>query len=413
MHTGSVSFTSEFFAANRKRLRELFTGTAPIVLTAAGLLQRSADMAYPFCQDASFWYFTGIDEPDITLVLDKDKEYLLVPSRDAVRTAFDGTIDEAGLKRISGIDVIFDEHEGWKRLGARLSKAKHVATLSPAPSYIEHFGMYSNPARRRLIHRMKTYNEALEFLDISQHVTKLRMVKQPPELAAMQAAIDITGAGLKQVFSQLKRGRYEYEYEMEADLTRSFRRASASHAFPPVIASGIRACTLHNERNDGALSADELVLLDVGAEVSHYAADVSRTFSIGGSPSRQQEAVYKAVLEVHAFARSILKPGITIKEYEKQVEAFMGEQLRELGFIKSIESAAVRAYYPHATSHYLGLTAHDAGIYDQPLEPNMVLTVEPGMYVRDSNLGIRIEDDVLITETGNEVMSRAIPTVLR
>lgn len=410
---GNISFTSEFFAGNRRRLRELFTGTAPIVLTAAGLLQRNADMAYPFCQDASFWYFTGIDEPDITLVLDKDREYLLIPPRDAVRTVFEGAIDEVDLKRTSGIDTIFDEHEGWKRLGARLSKAKHVATLSPAPSYIDHFGMYSNPARRRLIHRMKSYNEELEFLDISQHVTKLRMVKQAPELAAMQSAIDITGKGLKQLFSQLKRGAYEYEYEMEADLTRSFRRAGTGHAFPPVIASGVRACTLHNERNDGKLSADELVLLDVGAEYSHYAADISRTVSVGGSPSRQQEAVYTAVLEVHAYARSLLKPGITVKDYEKQIEAFMGEQLRELGYVKSIEPAAVRAYYPHATSHYLGLTAHDAGLYDQPLEPNMVLTVEPGIYIHDEGLGIRIEDDVLITDTGNEVMSKAIPTALR
>jgi len=409
---GNISFTSEFFAGNRQRLRELFTGTAPVVLTAAGLLQRSADMAYPFCQDASFWYFTGIDEPDITLVLDKDKEYLIVPSRDAVRTAFDGSVDEAELKRISGIDVVFDDHEGWKRLSARLSKAKHVATLSPASSYIAHFGMYSNPARRRLIHHMKAYNEALELLDISQHVTKLRMVKQPLELAAMQAAIDITAKGLRQLFSGLKRGSYEYEYEMEADLTRSFRRHNAGHAFLPVIASGVRACTLHNERNDGKLSADELVLLDVGAEVSHYAADISRTVSVGGSPSRQQEAVYEAVLEVHAYARSLLKPSVTVKDYEKQVEAFMGEQLRELGYIKSIEPSAVRVFYPHATSHYLGLTAHDAGLYDVPLEPNMVLTVEPGIYIRDSGLGIRIEDDVLITETGNEAMSSAVPTTL-
>lgn len=410
---GNISFTSEFFAGNRRRLRELFTGTAPIVLTAAGLLQRNADMAYPFCQDASFWYFTGIDEPDITLVLDKDKEYLFIPRRDAVRTAFDGAIDEAALKRISGIDIVFDEHEGWKRLGARLSKAKHVATLSPAPSYIDHFGMYSNPARRRLIHRMKGYNESLDFLDISQHVTKMRMIKQAPELAAMQSAIDITGKGLKQLFGQLKRGTYEYEYEMEADLTRGFSRARAGHAFAPVIASGARACTLHNERNEGKLSADELVLLDVGAEVNHYAADISRTVSVGGSPSRQQEAVFKAVLEVHAYALSLLKPGLTVKDYEKQIEAFMGEQLRELGYLKSIEPAAVRAFYPHATSHYLGLTAHDAGLYDQPLEPKMVLTVEPGIYIRDEGLGIRIEDDVLITAAGNQVMSSAIPTSLR
>lgn len=411
---GNTSFTSEFFAGNRKRLRELFTGTAPIVLSANGLLQRGADMAYQFAQDASFWYFTGIDEPDLTLVLDKDKEYLIVPARDAVRTAFDGAIDEVELKRISGIDTIFGEQDGWRRLGIRLSKVKHVATLPAAPNYMEHFGMYANPARRRTIHRMKAYNQTLELLDISEHVTRLRMVKQTLELEAMQSAIDITGAGIKQLLRSLRRGAYEYEYELEADLTRSFRRAGATgHAFPPVIASGLRACTLHNERNDGKLSADELVLLDVGAEVSHYAADVTRTVSISGSPTRHQEAVYDAVLQVHIYACSLLKPGITIKDYEKQVEAFMGEQLRELGLIKSIEPQTVRKFYPHATSHFLGLTAHDAGLYDQPLEPNMVLTVEPGIYAAEQGLGIRIEDDVLITAEGNRLLTAAIPAALR
>jgi len=233
------------------------------------------------------------------------------------------------------------------------------------------------------------------------------------ELAAIQSAIDITGAGIKQLVRSLRRGIYEYEYELEADLTRGFRKARAGHAFSPVIASGHRACTLHNEKNEGKLSADELLLLDVGAEVDHYAADISRTISINGAPSRRQESVFNAVIEVHAYARSLLKPGVTVKEYEKQVESFMGEQLRELGYIKSIESEAVRTYYPHATSHFLGLTAHDAGLYDQPLEPNMVLTVEPGIYINDEGLGIRIEDDVVITADGNRLLSSAIPTTLR
>jgi Xaa-Pro aminopeptidase len=156
--------------------------------------------------------------------------------------------------------------------------------------------------------------------------------------------------------------------------------------------------------NDGQLSADELVLLDVGAECDHYAADLTRTVSMG-SPSRRQQLVYDAVLEVHAHAIGLLKPGVILKEYEKQVEAFMGECLRELGLIKSIDPEAVRTFYPHSTSHFLGLTAHDAGLYDQPLEAGMVLTVEPGIYIADEALGIRVEDDVLITNDGNRMLS--------
>src|SRR6185437_16081435 len=155
------------------------------------------DEAYPFKQDASFWYLTGIDEPDVLLVMDKDKEYLIVPGRESVRVIFEGAVDEAELKRISGIDTVYDEEQGWKQLGARLKKAKHLATLAAAPAYMQRLGMYSNPARRRLLKQVKAWNEAVELLDISQHVARLRMVKQPEEIAAIQGAIGVTAQGIK------------------------------------------------------------------------------------------------------------------------------------------------------------------------------------------------------------------------
>jgi Xaa-Pro aminopeptidase len=181
------------------------------------------------------------------------------------------------------------------------------------------------------------------------------------------------------------------------------------HAFAPIIAGGPRACTLHYERNDAALSADELLLCDVGAEYSHYAADITRTFSLADAPTRRQETVHAAVLDVHAFAVSLLKPGVMPKAYEQQVREFMGEKLRELGLIKTIERDTVREFYPHATSHFLGLNAHDVGQYDLPLEPGIVLTVEPGIYIHEETIGVRIEDDVLITEDGNRILSDALP----
>lgn len=401
-------FTSEFFVGNRERLRELFTGTAPIVLTANGLLQLGADVAYPFHQDASFWYFTGCDEPDVVLVMDKEKEYLIVPPRDNTRVVFEGAIDETLLKRISGVETIYDEQQGWRQLGSRLKKAKHVATLAAAPAYIERLGIYSNPSRRRLLKQMKAYNEGIELLDIGQHVLRLRMTKQAPELVAMQRAIDITGKALKQVIRQARSGKYEYEYQVEADLARSFlMQGAAGHAFAPTIAGGARACTLHNGTSREALSADELLLCDVGAEFDHYAADITRTFSVK-APSRRQQAVYAAVLEVHAYAVSLLRPGVLLKEYESDVEHFMGEKLRELGLIKTIERETVRQFYPHATSHFLGLNAHDGGLYDRPLEPGVVVTVEPGIYIPAEGLGIRVEDDVLITADGSDVLSDRI-----
>jgi Xaa-Pro aminopeptidase len=405
-------FTSEFFAGNRERLRQLFTGTAPIVVTANGLLQRGGDSTYPFQQDANFWYLTGIDEPDIILVIDKTKEYLIVPARGETRIAFDGSVDKAELSRISGVSSVLDDKDGWRQLEARMRRAKHVATLSPPPVYVEEHGLYTNPARAQLVARMKESHPELELLDLNQHMALLRMVKQPEELQAIQQAIDVTIDTLREITRPSALAKYAHEYEIEADLTRGFRKRGASgHSFEPIVAGGERACILHNVANNGELSSDELLLLDVGAEVNHYAADITRTISIV-APSRRQQAVYDAVLEVQEFAFSLLKPGAFMKENEQKIEHFMGEKLRELGLIKTIEHDEVRKFYPHATSHFLGLNVHDVGDYTKPLEPGMVLTVEPGVYIPEENIGIRIEDDVLITAEGYEVLTARLPRQL-
>jgi Xaa-Pro aminopeptidase len=404
-----MEFSSEFFAANRERLRQLFTGTAPIVVTANGLLQRGGDSTYPFQQDANFWYLTGIDEPDIILVIDKTKEYLIVPARGDARIAFDGAVDGEALTRVSGVQTVHDDKEGWRQLDARLKRAKHVATLSPPPAYVEEHGMYTNPARAQLVERIRVTHGEIELLDLNQHMAMLRVIKQPEELTAIQAAIDVTIDTIKDVTRPSALAKYAEEFEIEADITRGFRRRGASgHAFEAIVAGGARACTLHNVANNGTLSSDELLLLDIGAEVNHYAADITRTVSIG-EPSRRQQQVYDMVLEVQEFAFSLLKPGALIKENEQQIEHFMGEKLRELGLIKTIEHDEVRKFYPHATSHFLGLNVHDIGDYSRPLEPGMVLTVEPGIYITEEAIGVRIEDDVLITADGYEVLTSRLP----
>lgn len=404
--------TSEFFTANRQRLRELFTGTAPIVITANGLLQRGGDSTFAFAQDASFWYLTGIDEPDIILVMDRDKEYLIVPPRSAVREAFDGSVAFDELKRSSGIKDIYEAAAGWEQLAVRLKKVKHAATLAAAPAYVEHYGMYTNPARLALAERLKTVKSDLELLDLTPHVMRLRMIKQAPELAAIQRAIDITVSGMKAALTPAKLDSYDYEYQVEAELSRNFRRAGADgHAFEPIVASGDRACTLHNVANSGTLGKGKLLLVDTGAQFDHYAADITRTIS-PASPSRRQQAVYAAVLEVQRFAFGLLKPDVSMKDYEQQIEHFMGEKLRELGLIKTITHANVRKYYPHSTSHFLGLNVHDVGDYNRPLEVGVVLTVEPGIYIPKEGIGVRIEDDVLITGKGIDVLTKRLPREL-
>lgn len=404
-------FTKDFFAGNRERLRQLFTGTAPIVLTANGLLQRNGDNPYRYRQDSNFWYLTGVAHADVVLVMDKNKEYLIVPERDVVREAFDGSIDPEELKRRSGVDEVYIDKVGWKKLSRRLKGCKYVAVLAPSATYLEWHGIYSNPARAALASKLKSYNADLELLDLRDHLMKMRLIKQPQEMAAIQRATDITIDGLLYVTDRQRLAEYAYEYEAEAELTRQFRRNGCGHAFDPIVAGGVRACQLHNVDNSGRLSPKELLLFDVGAEAGVYASDISRTVALG-QPTRRQEAVFKAVCEVQDYAFSLLKPGIVNLDYEKQVETFMGEKLRELGVIKTIDRDSVRRYFPHLTTHFLGLDPHDVGDYRKPMKPGMVVVCEPGIYLPSEGIGVRIEDVVAITENGCKVLSSRLPRVL-
>jgi Xaa-Pro aminopeptidase len=406
-------FGSDFFQGNRERLRQLFTGTAPIILTANGLLQKVADEAYAFRQDGSFWYLTGIDEPDIILVMDKGREYLIVPDRPAWVEAADGALVPEDLTRRSGVAQILPEKEGWKQLTARLKKVRHVATLSANPAYIDGLNMYANPARAALIKRLKDSNGELELLDLRQHLMRMRMVKQPVEIEALRHAVDVTVETIKSVIKPARLEKYAYEYEIEAEIAYGFRKRGAQgHAFDPVVLGGARACVLHNSAGDVPLSSDEMVIIDVGARAANYCADIARTISLNGKPSRRQQAVHKAVQQAQDFAYSLLKPGVILREYEREIEHFMGEKLRELGVIKSIEHDQVRKYFPHATSHFLGIDAHDSGDYDHPLEPGVVMVVEPGIYIPEEGIGVRIEDAVLITADGCEILSQKLPREL-
>lgn len=399
-------FNSEFFAGNRERLRKLFTGKAPIVITAAGLLQQGGDSTYPFHQDANFWYLTGIDMPDLVLVIDKDKEYLIRPPRSEVSNTFDGVFEAASLSKNSGIAEVLDEKLGWKRLNSRIKKVKHVATLAPLATYVDVFGFYTNPARATLMARIKETNPNVEPLDLRQHLSIMRMVKQPVELTAIRRAVDNSVQTFKDARKSLH--KQEYEYELEAILSYGFRRrGSDGHAYAPIVAAGKNACTLHYEANNQKISDNDLVLIDAGAQVNRYAADISRTYS-KGSPNKRQRNIYDAVIEVQDYAFSQLKPGISIRENEKLVEQFMGEKLRSLGLIKNVERDEIRKFFPHATSHFLGLDVHDSGDYGRLLEPGVVLTVEPGIYVPDEAIGVRIEDDVVITKDGIDILSKKL-----
>lgn len=402
---------SSFFVGNRAELKRRVDIHGPIVIAANGLLQRNSDVTFPFRQDSNFYYLTGINEPDITLVIDEASEYLVVPDRDFSRATFDGALDPKSLMAASGIREILDETAGWERLKDGINNAQELATLLASATYDRRHGLFANPARARLIRRLKRLKPKLEIIDVRRVLAEMRVIKQPAEVAAIQEAIEVTAGGIKNLASDLT--SYKYEYEIEASLTASFRGAGANgHAFAPIVAGGKNACTLHNVANNSKLNPGELVVIDIGAEVDNYAADITRTLVMGEASDRQNQ-VYGAVLAAQKYALTLLKPGVDFVSYEQKVADFLGGELVELGLIKDAsDQANVRKYCPHATSHFLGLDVHDVGNYLEPLKENMVLTCEPGIYIPEEGIGVRIEDDVLITKTGNRVLSSGLPRSL-
>ncbi len=402
-------FTTDFFVGNRERL-QAETGSELIVLSANGLLQRSADTTFPFRQDSNFWYLTGVNEPDFVLVINGTGTFLIAPKRSEHRDQWDGALDIPNMKEWSGINDVLEHHDGWNRLDKLLKKYKKVHTIAPFESYFEHFGFYANPARGVLLAELGRHKK-LEIVDIRKTIARLRQVKQAPELAAIKEAIRITGKGLAVVQKRL--GKYRNEREVVADLSREFIRLGADgHAYTPIVAAGGNAATIHYVDNGADIGQNDLLLMDVGSEVCGYSADITRTYAIS-EPTRRQQAVYKSVERVHAAALKLLKPGVDMKKYEAEVDKIMAVELKKLGLIDDVsDKKKLKKYYPHLTSHFLGLDTHDAADYTRPLEAGMVLTVEPGIYIPEESIGIRVEDDVLITETGAEVLSEGIPAEL-
>ena len=393
---------STFFVKNRQTLRAQ-TAFAPIVIAGNGLLQRTGDTTFPFTQDSSFWYLTGCDLPDVVLVITKDDEWLIVPERSAVRSAFDGSIDKAVLQKQTGIKTILGSREGWQRLSSL--HPQEVRYLRPSPSYLSSHELFVNPARRRVYTKLKRLFPAATFTDIRTVLAAMRVIKQPEELVCLEEAIRITKETIETIISSPEFKTMHGEHELEAALTYGFRKRGASgHSFAPIVASGVHATTLHYVSNNGLIKPGDLIVLDVGAEVSHYAADITRTVCQAVLTDRQQ-LVYDAVKRVQDKARTLLKPGADYRKYEAAVTSFVGEELVRLGLLKDVsDTEQIRYYFPHATSHFLGLDVHDVGDYRAPLLAGMVLTCEPGIYIPEEGIGVRLEDDVLLTNTGNRVL---------
>lgn len=397
-----ILFDASFFAANRAKLLSE-SNAELIVITAAARLQSNTDEAYPFRQDSNFWYLTGIDEPEYILVLSQKQTYVIMPRRPVHADLWEGAINIDQLKTTSGINTFLSPREGWRVLNELLAKVKQVHSV-PAPNpYVLHYQFFTNPARHRLLGKLRRLHPEVTITDLRPQLATLRCIKQTVELEAIQHAIDITGQALE----KLNHSDNRTEFEAEAVISYEFRmRGASGHAFSPILASGKNATTLHYNANNKTINPKDMLLADVGARYQHYNADLTRVLLPNRKLTPLQRAVYRAVADIQAYAISMIKPGQELLKYEKHIVQETGRQLKQLGLISDEKSqSSIRRYFPHSSGHQLGLDVHDVTSSAGKLQAGMVITVEPGIYIPEEGIGIRIEDDILVTKTGAKNLS--------
>lgn len=395
-----------FFKGNRNSLNDLLDGGV-VVLSAYGRQQRSNDSAYSFTQESNFWYLCGVEEPDWVLVMDgaQSHSWLIMPDVDDVHRTFDGSLSASEAKRISGVDQVVTADEGMTLLRTLAKRHGLVRTIDQ-PSHAEYFNFSLNPSIMK--HRQMLERTFQQVQDCRKELAKLRAVKQPAEVKMIQKAVDVTIKAFEEVHKNLP--TYKNEFEIEAVMGYAMRMNGADgHAYDPIVASGINACTLHYGHNRSTVRVHELVLMDVGAQFGGYAADITRTYA-KASPTKRQREIHRAVEDAHNRIIDLISPMKSVEEYQKDVDLIMSEALRSIGLAH--DETGVRRYMPHAVSHGLGIDVHDSLGAPKHFKEGMVLTVEPGIYVPEEKIGVRIEDDILVTASGRKNLSGRLSTGL-
>lgn len=398
-----------FFTRNRQLLAERIQGGV-IILTAYTQLQRSNDMAFKFEQEANFWWLTGIERPDWQVIIDgtRGKSWLVAPHISQSHEIFNGSLSADQAKQISGVDVVISHDEAQSLLQDLSKKHSVVYALGDQP-HAEHLDFILNPAIKSLKDQLaRTFTTTQ---DCRKELAQLRAIKQPEEISAIKAAINVTIDGFNQVKSKLS--QTAYEYEVEAEFNYYFRtHAADGHAYDPIIAGGKNACTLHYVENSEKLKKRQLLLLDVGARMSGYAADITRTYAYG-EPTKRQREVHEAVQSAQRAIIATITPSLSVEQYQRDVDAIMIDALLKLNLMSGRDDMEkYHTYFPHAISHGLGIDVHDSLGSPQYLQPGMILTVEPGIYIPEEGVGVRIEDDILVTVSGNTNLSQRLSTDL-
>ena len=398
------------YIANRQKFAAQMVPNALAVFNSNDIYPVSADSTLPFAQHRDILALSGVDQEESILVLfpgasnPAHREVLFLKETSELIAIWEGEkLTKQTAFETSGIQTVY-----WLQQFPTIFKQMMAEASGIYLNTNEHLRANTEVETRedRFIKQVKQDYPAHQVHKSAPIMHKIRSIKNQIELDLMQTACLITEAGVRRLLGFIKPG--VWEYEIEAELAHEFlRKRSKGFAYTPIIASGKNACVLHYIENNQQCLDGDVILLDVGAEYANYSSDLTRCIPVNGRFTARQKAVYNAVLHVKNEATKLLVPGTIMAEYHKQVGHLMEEQLVNLGLIslddiKNQDAAwpAYKKYFMHGTSHFLGLDTHDVGLWHEPIEANMVFTVEPGIYIPEEGLGIRLEDDVVVQASG-------------
>ncbi len=406
---------SSLFINNRKRFVEKIQKEALAIFHSNDEMPRNGDCFFPFRQNSDFFHLTGIDQEQSVLVLCPNhqyKEILFVRESDKHTVVWEGKkYSKEEATKVSGIANVFWTKE-YDAVITGLLEEHEIIYLNANENERARKEIISRDERMAIgfkaeFHR-KQYERAAPVMQ------DLREIKGKEEVAIIQSACNVTDKAFHRVLSFMKPG--VWEYEVEAEITHELIRNKSLHAYTPIIASGANACVLHYVNNNQKCKKGDLVLMDFGAEYANYASDLTRTIPVSGKFSKRQKDVYNSVLTIMKESTKLLVAGNTLQEYNKEVRALIEEELLKLKLItkskitlEDPKNPAFRKYFMHGISHFMGLDVHDLGNKKQAFQEGMIFTCEPGIYIPEEKLGIRIENDILITAKGPKDLMKKIP----
>lgn len=425
-----LTISSQEYQARRHRVLEQVGDDAIVIIPSAHELIRTGDSTHYFRQRSDFYYLTGFDEPEAVLVLmrkDKQDKFILFNRiNDKQKEQWEGKrLGQEGAVKVLGATEAYPYETLQEKLPSLLENYREIYFPIGQCEAFDRCIISAMSSLKRMVRRGVKAPEKIYNIETILH--EMRLIKSEAELDIMRKAAQISVEAHKQAMKMCKPGLYEYE--IEAEVIYTFKRLGCEQvAYTPIVGGGGNTCTIHYITNREKLNDGDMLLIDAGGEFHNYASDITTTFPVNGKFSQEQKAIYELVLKAQQAAVALVRPDLRWDELQKTIVRILTEGLVELGILQGdvtnlIEHGGYRPFYMHLSGHWLGLDTHDVGSYKtedawRVLKPNMVLTVEPGLYIQAGSegvdpkwwdIGVRIEDDVRVTENGSEVLTKGLP----